>query len=575
MKITIIIFTIINSIICNNYYFLQHKPVFAVSQSQLSQKSAEADKLSKEGMLEAEKGAFEVAIKLWLKALEIYREIKDSRGEAWTLNYLAFGNHSLSRYKASIYYSEASLKIAIKLGDNRLKKEAETNLGLAQYVYTNPVGGKGTLRKAGKNWRFLLELSEWGRTRAFVQSLSSQLSLNSIEPITIQQIQQIAKEQNATLVEYSLRSKYSRNGTEVKSEETEIYIWIIKPNVNRFKSVDIKSLKGVIPIDNLIADMRISIGARGRRATIGLKPAIEIPIKSDFHQEQNLKRLYKLLIQPIADLLPEDPKERVIFIPDKSLFLVPFPALQDAHGKYLISKHTVLTAPSIQVLDLTKKQRVKVEQANLQGAVVVGNPTMPKVTIKLGDPPQQLKSLPAAEREAILIGKLLDTKPFTGVEASKTKIVPKLSQARIIHLATHGLLDDFKGLGIPGAIALAPSGNGKTNDGLLTANEILDLKLNAELVVLSACDTGRGRITSDSVIGLSRSLIIAGASSVVVSLWSVPDAPTAELMSEFYRNWLDGKLDKAQALRQAMLTTMKKRPNPRNWAAFTLIGETK
>ncbi|MEM7716537.1 MAG: CHAT domain-containing protein, partial [Cyanobacteria bacterium P01_A01_bin.68] len=110
------------------------------------------------------------------------------------------------------------------------------------------------------------------------------------------------------------------------------------------------------------------------------------------------------------------------------------------------------------------------------------------------------------------------------------------------------------------------------SDGFLTAGEILDLKLNAELVVLSACDTGRGRISGDGVIGLSRSLISAGVPSVLVSLWSVPDSPTASLMTEFYQN-LSKNPDRATALRQAMLTTMKRHPNPRDWAAFTLIGE--
>ena len=109
-------------------------------------------------------------------------------------------------------------------------------------------------------------------------------------------------------------------------------------------------------------------------------------------------------------------------------------------------------------------------------------------------------------------------------------------------------------------------------NGLLTAEEILDLKLNAELVVLSACDTGRGRITGDGVIGLSRALISAGVPSVIVSLWAIPDAPTASLMTHFYQN-LQKYPDKAQALRQAMLTTLKQHPNPKNWASFTLIGE--
>ena len=90
--------------------------------------------------------------------------------------------------------------------------------------------------------------------------------------------------------------------------------------------------------------------------------------------------------------------------------------------------------------------------------------------------------------------------------------------------------------------------------------------------MLSACDTGLGDITGDGVIGLSRSLMAKGTPSVIVSLWSVPDAPTAELMTEFYRQ-LDQGRDKAQALRYAMLTTIETNPRPRDWAAFTLIGQ--
>lgn len=194
---------------------------------------------------------------------------------------------------------------------------------------------------------------------------------------------------------------------------------------------------------------------------------------------------------------------------------------------------------------------------------------MPSLSQKIGKPPQQLTSLPGAETEALTIAPILKTKPLTGNEATKAAVRAKLPQARIIHLATHGIFDDFQGL--QSSVALAPSGK---DDGFLTASEILDLKLNADLAVLSACNTGRGRITGDGVIGLSRSLISAGAPSVVVSLWAVPDAPTADLMKEFYINMFDKKLNKAQALRQAMLTVKNKYPNaPRKWAAFTLIGE--
>ncbi|MDF5729714.1 MAG: CHAT domain-containing protein, partial [Rhizonema sp. PD38] len=157
-----------------------------------------------------------------------------------------------------------------------------------------------------------------------------------------------------------------------------------------------------------------------------------------------------------------------------------------------------------------------------------------------------------------------------GEQATKAAVEQQMVGAQIIHLATHGLLDELSEPGIPGAVALAPSGK---DNGLLSANEVLNLHLNANLVVLSACDTGRGRITGDGVIGLSRSFIAAGTPSVIVSLWEVPDGPsTASLMLEFYRQ-LEHNPDKASALRQAMLNTMKAYSDPKDWAGFFLIGE--
>jgi CHAT domain-containing protein len=99
-----------------------------------------------------------------------------------------------------------------------------------------------------------------------------------------------------------------------------------------------------------------------------------------------LQQSYQLLIQPIAYFLPTDPNAPVIFIPHQSLFLVPFVALQDPTGQYLIEKHTILTAPAIQILQFTRQSRQKVRQLSLQNNLVVGNPTMPKI----GTPPRQL-----------------------------------------------------------------------------------------------------------------------------------------------------------------------------------------
>jgi CHAT domain-containing protein len=360
-----------------------------------------------------------------------------------------------------------------------------------------------------------------------------------------------------------------------RGPEKELFIWVVQPSGNvAFRRVDLKSIlqqQGTAPgnasmsLEDLVKSSRNFLMGGGR--------GLGVMERTDATPQVNqLQLLHQILIEPIAQFLPTDPNQRVVFIPQESLFLVPFTALKDANGKYLIEKHTILTAPSIQVLELTQQQRQRLSTPNtrtIQGkdALVVGNPTMP--FLKEGEYAGQLQPLPFAEQEAKEIAKILNTKAITGSMATKENIIQPLREAKLVHLATHGILDDVKKLGVPGAIALAPS---KDDEGFLTAGEIFDFRLNAELVVLSACDTGRGKITGDGVIGLSRSLISAGAPSVIVSLWSIPDAPSALLMTEFYRNFTANP-DKAQALRQAMLTTMKQNRNPYSWAAFTLIGE--
>jgi CHAT domain-containing protein len=226
----------------------------------------------------------------------------------------------------------------------------------------------------------------------------------------------------------------------------------------------------------------------------------------------------------------------------------------------LIERHTLSTAPSIQTLEFTQAlaQRPKMQK----GIVVVGDPKMPIVE------GVSLIPLPGARQEAINIAQIFQTQPLLGEQATKSTVLQQIKTAKILHLATHGLLDNVRD-DMPGSIALAPSGQ---DNGLLSSGEIFDLKLNLDLVVLSACDTGRGKLTGDGVVGLSRSFFAAGTSSVLVSLWAVNDGSTNALMSEFYRQ-LQTEPNKSKALRQAMLKTRERYPNPIDWAAFTLIGE--
>ncbi|AFY64982.1 CHAT domain-containing tetratricopeptide repeat protein [Geitlerinema sp. PCC 7407] len=415
-----------------------------------------------------------------------------------------------------------------------------------------------------------LVVAERGRARAFAELIAARLTDTTeadvqLAPLSQAEIQAVAQKRQATLVSYSIvqdvLAPTPRNGAPAIS----LLIGVVQPDGTvtlRQQNLDILRKRN-LQIQDLVLQNRQLLGARGRG--IGVEASNQPTRGQDL---ADLKTLHQLLIDPIADLLPTDPGDRVILIPQGSLFLVPFAALENAQGESLIERHTLITAPSIQVLTLTEQQRQKLTQQPQASQLVVGNPAMPTLP-SLDGPAEALSPLPGAEEEARAIADLLDTTAWTGKRATESAIVPQMAEARLIHLATHGLLDDFTGLGIPGAIALAPDGRA---DGLLTASEILDLKLNADLVVLSACDTGQGLITGDGVIGLSRSLLSAGSASVLVSLWAVPDEPTAALMTEFYRQYRQNP-DKAKALRQAMLVTQQEYPDPLDWAAFTLMGE--
>ena len=592
---------------------------------EISDKDGEGNVLGNLGIAYNALGDYAKAIEYYQQSLAIAREISDKDGEGHVLGNLGIAYNALGDYAKAIEYLQQDLAIAREIGDKDGEGIALNNLGLAllnsgnlsqaEKILSAGIEAREALRErlgnndaykvsifeeqartyrtlqqvliAQNNPNAALEIAERGRARAFVELLArrnatlSNSANSPIAPPTIEQLQQIAKEQNATLVEYSrITDNFKIKGKE-EAHESELYIWVISPTGEvTFRRSDLKPLwqKQNTTLADLVYTSRDSLGVRDL-PIVGVVPRPGFQQRQETNLAEQLKQLHQLLIEPIADLLPTDSNTRVVFIPQSSLFLVPFPALQGKDGKYLVEKHTILTAPSIQVLQLTREQRQKrgsgESGVGSGNALVVGNPTMPSVPPKLGEKPQQLPSLPGAEKEANAIAPLLNTKPLIGNQATKSAVEQLMSKARIIHLATHGLLDEYRGLG--SAIALAPDSSykeeiGKVN-GLLTAEEILDLKLNAELVVLSACNTGRGKITGDGVIGLSRSLISAGVPSVLVSLWSVPDAPTAQLMTEFYQN-LQKNPDKAQALRQAMLTIMKQHPNPKNWAAFTLIGES-
>ncbi|MEO0533940.1 MAG: CHAT domain-containing tetratricopeptide repeat protein [Cyanobacteria bacterium P01_A01_bin.123] len=539
----------------------------------------EARSLNNIALIYARREQYDDAIALYNQALDIFQTLEDPQGEARIRRNLAL----ISAQQNRLDEAESQLRRSLVLLDqvraaDLSDAEKIALLETQQNIYR-------TLEQVlvlADRPEDALVASEQGRTRAFADliaaNLSEQLATEvELVPPDVAQIRQIAHTQNATLVEYSL--------AEDDLSDPALHIWVVQPDGDiAFRSV---SLQALAPnqtraatrapdtwLNALVESVRLDVGGRGVGVVANV--AGNSPQGDDAAIYQ---QLHQLLIAPIAEFLPDDPGDRVIFIPRDSLFLVPFAALQNPSGEVLIEHHTLSTVPSIQVLGLTQQlsQHDSTTLANVNPAefLVVGNPTMPQVWSPETNSLTPLPPLPGAQQEAEAIASLFNLQALIGNQATESQVKQQATDATVIHLATHGLLEygQVAASGVqdlPGAIALTP-GNG--DDGLLTAAEILQLDLQADLVVLSACDTGLGRIVGDGVVGLSRSLVAAGVPSVVVSLWSVPDAPTAELMTEFYQQLSQGQ-DKAQALRQAMLITRDRYPHPRDWAAFTLMGET-
>jgi CHAT domain-containing protein len=257
---------------------------------------------------------------------------------------------------------------------------------------------------------------------------------------------------------------------------------------------------------------------------------------------------------------------------------LPFQALASGTNRFLIQDAAIAYAPSLTVLrEMTKRRKnFPTAPASLLalGNPLVGTETMKRAALTLRD--GKLEPLPEAEQEVKALERLYGlskSKVYIGAEAREDRVKSEASRARILHFATHGILNNASPM--YSHLALAEGGTGE--DGLLEAWELMQLDLQAELVVLSACETARGRIgAGEGMIGLSWAMFIAGVPSIVVSQWKVESAGTRDLMVDFHRSLIATKSKtKTEALRQAALKLMKnpETSHPFYWAGFVLVGD--
>jgi len=332
--------------------------------------------------------------------------------------------------------------------------------------------------------------------------------------------------------------------------------------------------------------------------------------------------LYRVIFAPLTSALG---KSRQIFLsPDGSLNLIPFEILRDDKGRYLIETHTfhyVSAGRDIAGYGMIKEKGQKTlllgdPDFDLAAKQTTGEKERP-LTRSRHMQGLTFSRLPGTKEEVEAIAALLgrsNCDTYTG-ERARESVLMQMKSPRVLHLATHGfflsdqdwssLMDD-KSRGITITAKAAPSGKKPVRienpflraglalaganrslalegvaEGILTAEKILGLNLRGtDLVVLSACETGVGDVKNgEGVYGLRRAFTQAGAKSLVMSLWEVPDRETKELMVSFYKNLQSGKMNRAAALRIAALKQremVKARyghDNPYYWGAFVFLGE--
>ena len=414
-------------------------------------------------------------------------------------------------------------------------------------------------------------------------------SLTQPQPLGLKEIQ-TQLDQGTILLEYSLGEERS-------------YVWAVTRN--SLKTYELPKREQIEKAARLVYDL---LTARSQSKAAETSPQKQARIAETDSQLLNAsKELSQMVLGPIG---PELGAERLVIVADGSLQYVPFAALPvpaKSSVSRLIQDHEIVSLPSASALAI-QRQGLRNRKPAPNAVAVIADPVFSATDERLGArtktiAPKQAQANESANTRIIehladdsglIIRRLKFTrqeadqilaeaprgKNFRAIDFKANRAAAtggELSKYRYVHFATHGYIDSER----PDLSAIVLSlvdEYGRPQDGFLHAREIYNLNLPAELVVLSACETGLGKeIKGEGLVGLTRGFMYAGARRVVVSLWNVNDKATAELMARFYRGMLREDKTPAAALRTAQMEMSRQRQwrSPYYWAAFVLQGEWK
>jgi CHAT domain-containing protein len=549
------------------------------------------------------------------EALPLFQALADRRGEVGTLAGIGEAYYWLGDKEKALVYLGQGLPLSRKIGMRgieatvlyniaRLKRDngklidartkIESALGIIDSMRTNVANSElrasyfGSVLGLFKAYEFYIDLlmrlhqsrlSKGHDAEAFqaserfrARSLLEILAVPQPQPLNVKEIQGNVLDNTTVLLEYALGEENS-------------YLWAVTKN--ECLAYKLPPLKEVVKkVESYLA-------------VIAPNPANSPKFDG--------KNLYDVLLNPASKALQR--KTNLIIVPDGILHYLPFEALvshlENDAPQYLIESFNISYSPSASVLGLVKSQKRISAQKNRRELLAFGDPIFgdetttakrdtaaPDTTAgdtvavefterglyeERGFKFNRLQHT-AAEIEKIAARIPIDKKQiYLRAEAKEERAkAERLNQYRILHFATHGVLDEQT----PDRSSIVLTlDNDPAEDGFLQMKEIFNLKLDADLVVLSACQTGKGKLLrGEGVIGMARAFMYAGARSLVVSLWPVNDRSTADFMASFY-GYMQRDKAKNEALRQAKLDMIKSADaalrHPYFWAPFVLMGENK
>jgi CHAT domain-containing protein/tetratricopeptide (TPR) repeat protein len=387
------------------------------------------------------------------------------------------------------------------------------------------------------------------------------------KPLGLPQIQSAVLDENSVLLEYALGAERS-------------FLFVAAKN-----SLKVLELPKRAEIEALARAFYDSLKMPRKALPDETEKQTEIRLqKADAELRRTSAELGKMLLLPAAGAIEN---KRLLIVSSEVLQYIPFAALKNPNSaaQFLIETNEIVNLPSASALATLRKNE---RQSPTKELAVFADPVFDKNDVRLRPAVRQNADSTArsnysrlvfsgqeAEKIALFVP---PEKRFaaTGLEANLANLRKQdLSQYRILHFATHSLLDPrFNELS--GVVLSLVDEKGNSQDGVWRLNEIYNLRLNARLVVLSACETALGaEIRGEGLVGFTHAFMYAGAKSVAASLWLVDDRPTFKLMERFYQAMLKENLPPSKALQKAQISMIKEKglDAPFYWAAFTLQGE--